>query len=72
MAYLDKNGTKLSSCIVAKARYALGITSQKPNNDKTCSAHYWERVIEVVGIHHEIPTKEILKAGMLYNDLFSN
>lgn len=38
---------ELSPCIVAKARYALGL-SRRPKNSKKCSENYWNRVINAI------------------------
>ena len=38
---------ELSPCIVAKARYALGL-SNRPTNSKKCSVDYWNRVINAI------------------------
>jgi hypothetical protein len=47
----NHNNVELSPCIVAKVRYALYIllgyqVARAPVNRKTCTQHYWNRVVE--------------------------
>ena len=53
MAY-KINEKQISPCITAKARYALGITTIKSSNKKTCSKDYWAVVVTALGKDHNI------------------
>lgn len=67
----DNDGKQLSPCIVAKARYALGITTNEPANNKWCTQAYWNKVLEVVGSAHNVSDHKIVSASIQYNDIFS-
>ena len=48
MIYVDCLGSQLRSCIVAKARYALKISSIEPLNTASCTQQYWLKVLRIV------------------------
>ena len=48
---------EISPCIVAKAKWALGLTEKKPINKKTCSQEYWNGIIDHLANLHNLDTK---------------
>lgn len=57
MKYFKGTTTQISSCIAAKAKFALNITNKKPTNTKTCSYSYWCKVIEDYSLQHNLSAK---------------
>lgn len=53
-------GKQLSPCICSKAKYALGLKSNKPKHMTTCSQEYWDLVIDILG--KGLPKDRIIKA----------
>ncbi len=51
------NGIEQSPCIVAKAKFALGLTTHHPTNKKTCSIEYWNKIVNYLG--KELPNTTI-------------
>lgn len=49
------NQRQISPCIAAKARYALNLTTNMPDNKKICTYRYWQRVIETLSRINNIP-----------------
>lgn len=72
MAVYDENRKELASCIVSKAKYALGIKPTKPTNNKTCSPEYWERVISILAESNSRGKDQIAAAIMRYTELIHN
>lgn len=46
------NGVEVSPCILAKAKFALGIPNRYVFNDKKCSKDYWNKVVIHLGSIH--------------------
>lgn len=72
MAAYDENEKELSPCIVSKAKYALGLKSIRPMNNKTCSPEYWEKVIGTLGKYNSLKKDQIAAAIMRYSKLIRN
>lgn len=72
MAVYDENQKELSPCIVSKAKYALGLKSIKPTNNKICSLEYWERVINTLAKSNLLTKEQIAAAIMRYSELIRN
>ena len=72
MATYDENKKELSPCIVSKAKYALGLKSIKPTNNKTCSLEYWEKVINTLAKSNSLKKDQIAAAIMHYSELIRN
>lgn len=62
---------ELSPCIVAKARYALGL-SNRPTNSKKCSVDYWNRVINTIIFQNSAVSTETINLARNMTDLFRN
>ena len=60
---------EMSPCIVSKAKYALGLKTNKPHNNKKCSEHYWIKVINYLGEQNELQ-HNIIEAARNREDLF--
>ncbi|MBO9595007.1 MAG: hypothetical protein J7599_19035 [Niabella sp.] len=69
MATYDENKKELSPCIVSKAKYALGLKSIKPTNNKTCSLEYWEKVVAILSKTYPLKKKQIAHAIEIHNKL---
>jgi hypothetical protein len=63
------NGREIAPCIVAKAKYALGVTTNKPANKKPCSQTYWNEVVLYIGNTKNKSQIEIVNA-IKRTDLF--
>jgi hypothetical protein len=68
MAFL-LNGREIAPCIVAKAKYALGIRVNQPENRKQCSDAYWAEVVTYLGRKNNKPQINIDNA-LLRRDLY--
>ncbi len=55
-------GKKISTCIVAKAKYALLLTGRKPSNTESCSREYWIKVVTCIGQQRNYQSEDIQKA----------
>lgn len=62
------NGVQKAPCIVAKARYVLGLTVDKPTNKNSCSNIYYRLIVKVLGIIHNLPITTIENA--LQNNIY--
>ncbi|WP_297514115.1 hypothetical protein [Flavobacterium sp.] len=49
-----KNGSEISPCILSQIKFALGLKSKKPLNNKKCSNEYWNEVVEIIAEKHKI------------------
>lgn len=58
----DENGIKLAPCIVARAKYHLGIPNRYNYNTKPCSNRYWNRVIDVLIETHNVSGGKTMRA----------
>ena len=59
-----KNGSEISPCILSQIKYALGLKTKNPSNNKKCSNKYWNEILILVAeknfISHD-KYKSILK-----------
>lgn len=55
-------GKSIAPCIVAKARFALGITPNRPMNSKPCSVNYWHKVVKHIASVHKVQGARLQKA----------
>lgn len=59
-----KNGSEISPCILSQIKFALGLKSKKPLNNKKCSNEYWNEILILVAEKNFISSdkyKSILK-----------
>lgn len=60
---LDDKGKQLRPCIVAKAKYALGIPSNLYKGNKSrCTHDYWYKVLRILAKKYNIQNCELIKA----------
>ena len=43
-----KNGSEISTCIIAQVNFKLRLSSKQPKNSKTCSDFYWNEVVTLI------------------------
>jgi hypothetical protein len=53
---------QISSCIIAKAKYALSIPNLYRGNCRTCSQGYWDETVEFLSYGLGLPESRISKA----------
>lgn len=59
-----KNGSEISPCILSQIKFALGLKTTKPINNKKCSNEYWNEILILVAAKNHITPdkyKSILK-----------
>ena len=70
MYYFNGTRVQISPCIVAKARFELGLTIKIPENKKQCSYKYWCRVIDNLSLKHNLSVVLVDQAKRHYRILF--
>jgi len=71
MDYFKGTKTQISPCIVAKVKFALNLTKNKPSNTKTCSYNYWCNVIETFSSQNNLTDMTIDAAKNNYKSLIN-
>ena len=72
MATFDNNGVELMSCICSKARFALRLKRNNPNNTKQCSQDYWERVVRRIAELEQINDETRVRNAIdMYDELIN-
>lgn len=56
------NGVQVSTSIVSKAKWALGITEKKPKNKITCSKQYWTNIVVFIASSEGLEPVDIQRA----------
>lgn len=64
------SGVELSPCIVAKAKYALGLPTRYTGNTKNCSPNYWAITIYAVGSRFKCADEKMEQAIRDYTKYF--
>lgn len=70
MHYFVGTRVQISPCIIAKARFELGLTNKISKNKKPCSFKYWSRVIDNLAIKHNLSVVLVDQANRHFPILF--
>jgi len=60
---------QIAPCIISKARFALGAKTTKSTNQKRCSQHYWNKVIDTLCENEPSLNPKRESAKEMYNQL---
>ena len=70
MHYFNGTRVQISPCIIAKARFELGLNNKISQNKKRCSFKYWCRVIDNLALKHNLSLVFVDQAKQHYRILF--